>query len=97
MMYALLRIADLSGQLPPSIMIHGVTLADREMPRFSGGLADIFLGTYKAQQVAIKRVRIVGNVDRTDLQRVCMPTNQSCRNLMQLLRGSVVKRWCGVK
>jgi hypothetical protein len=68
--YVLLRIADLSEQLPPSIKIHGVTIAERETPQFSGGLADIFLGEYMTQPVAIKRVRIVRNVDRADVQRV---------------------------
>ncbi|KAF9457392.1 kinase-like domain-containing protein, partial [Collybia nuda] len=51
------KLSNLSGVVPVSLIIHGIILRDKEAV-FGGGFADIYKASYKGQEVAMKRMRV---------------------------------------
>ena len=60
------RLSEASLQLPHSVHITGVTVLERE-PIACGGFADIYLGEYRGNRVAIKRLRPSSSQDNEQL------------------------------
>ena|ERR1700761_9716593 len=59
------KIARASGQLPSSLFITD----DVKVPQYpftGGGNADIFIGTYKGEEVAVKALRLFAFRDESD-------------------------------
>lgn len=53
----LMKLSEISGILPPSLMITGIKLLEKEA-LFGGGFADIYKASYAGKEVALKRMRI---------------------------------------
>ena len=69
--YLLVRLAARSKQLPDSLFLEGVVVPEERSLAGFGGNADVFLGTYKDQEVAIKVLRLDYNdSDGTDYYMV---------------------------
>jgi hypothetical protein len=69
--YILVKLAAESGEYPPSLFITGVDVGSNRDPVATGGLADIFRGTYQGQDVAVKRLRMSDSM-RAETHRVCL-------------------------
>jgi hypothetical protein len=65
----LVKLAALSGELPPSLFLYGVDISNARDPTNLGGFADIFRGTYRGAPVAVKRLRLF-TVDAKQMHRV---------------------------
>jgi hypothetical protein len=68
--YILIRLAEYSGQLPPSLSLSGIQVTDAVLPVTYGGFADIFRGSYQHTEVALKRMR-VALAARQKFRKVC--------------------------
>jgi hypothetical protein len=55
----LLKLARDADILPPSLFISGLHIPRIDRAVCLGGFADIYLGTYKGEAVAVKRLRII--------------------------------------
>lgn len=53
----LVKISVVSGIIPRSLTVQGVTLLEKEAV-FGGGFADIYKASYKNNEVALKRMRV---------------------------------------
>lgn len=56
-LYCLVKLATASGELPSSLFLWGVGIGDSRDPCNHGAYADIFRGTYRGMDVAVKRLR----------------------------------------
>lgn len=66
----LVKISVVSGIIPTSLTIQGVTLLEKEAV-FGGGFADIYKASYKNSEVALKRMRIFQRgKERHEIHRV---------------------------
>jgi serine/threonine protein kinase len=66
----LVKLSIASGILPMDLFIQGVSIGEDRDPWTSGGFADVFRGTFRGQQVAVKRLRIQ-NEDKKTVNPVC--------------------------
>jgi hypothetical protein len=66
----LVKLSTNSGVLPKDLFIQGVNVRNDRDPDATGGFADVFLGTYKGQKVAIKRLRLPKE-ERAAVNPVC--------------------------
>lgn len=61
----LVKLATASQKWPTSLLIAGIRTNELRDPIKMGGFADVFLGHHKGKRVAIKRLRITSESDRT--------------------------------
>jgi hypothetical protein len=80
----LLKVSIASGILPKDLFITGVSIGEDRDPWTSGGFADVFRGTFRGQQVAVKRLRIQ-NEDKKTVNPVC-PFPQGDCNILTYTR-----------
>ena len=59
------RLAQSSGQLPISLFVEDVRLTD-PAPVMGGGFADVYIGSYGNQKVALKALRIYIGSDKVE-------------------------------
>ena len=67
----LIKLAEACKTLPSSLNIEGIEEVERE-PSACGGFADIFRGSFRAQIVALKRLRLMQATadDRLKIRKV---------------------------
>ncbi|KAJ3485001.1 hypothetical protein NLI96_g5252 [Meripilus lineatus] len=63
------QFASQSGRLPSSLYLEGVTCGDLNS-QFGGSFADITVGQYRSQQVALKRLRLFQNTSTEDAEKL---------------------------
>jgi hypothetical protein len=68
-LYVLVKLSANSDKLPSSLFVHGVQLPDRDRVG-GGGFADVYKGCFRGEDVAIKRLRVDVDGDRTRLHKV---------------------------
>jgi hypothetical protein len=61
----LVRLAKHTATLPSSLFITGVHIPRIDRAIALGGFADIFLGTYRGESVAVKRLRVTDDEKET--------------------------------
>jgi hypothetical protein len=57
------KLANIFNWLPSTLFVRDIIVESRD-PVAEGGFADIFLGTYKKREVALKRVRMFLEADK---------------------------------
>jgi hypothetical protein len=66
----LVKLSSESQQFPPSLFIPEVDLGGIRDPEKIGGFADVFRGTLRGQEVAVKRLRVSSDLDMSSLYPV---------------------------
>lgn len=95
-----LKLALTHGILPVTLVLKGVRCQDTDMFG-SGGFADVFIGTYRGQKVALKRLRVTMlamSSQKQRIQQVSHPNVSGSPQLTSEYRAynfSVVKRCYG--
>jgi hypothetical protein len=84
-----------SGYLPQALYVSGVKFDPRRDPVACGTFTDVYRGSLKGQDVAVKRVRIAGGpADREIFTKV----HVSCFDsgiILTLISDLLPKLWCG--
>jgi serine/threonine protein kinase len=61
--HLIVKLADRSGQLPPSLFVEDVVLIQDRQYHRQGGYADVYRGSRAGESVAVKKPRVVGRAD----------------------------------